>query len=341
MKFGFKYIFIFLMTGSFFFSSCRKGIPSDVIQPDKMEAILYDYHVANAIGNDYNGEERYKKELLVQYVFKKHNVTEAHFDSSMVWYTRNTVELNKIYERVSDKFKQANELISQQAGTDAKSKSDPISGDTVNIWRQSALYELTSAPMTNKLVFTIPTDTSYKPRDRYMWKVSAFFQTSKKSQKNAEMELSVRYQNDSTASACRRLAEGVNRLYIQTDTLPIKEVRGFIYYEGDTLNTDIQTLLLHHISLIRYHKLESEENDTEEIEKDTTNVDIAIEEDTLSVFQNAEKEGVAGKEPSRLSPKELREQNRPEKLQKKAKPKPRVTPQQPAKRTRTPKPTQR
>ena len=63
MKRGYKYIFCIFLLTSILLSSCKKGIPSEVIQPDKMEALLYDYHIAQAIGNEYNGEERYKKEL--------------------------------------------------------------------------------------------------------------------------------------------------------------------------------------------------------------------------------------------------------------------------------------
>ena len=47
----------------------------------------------------------------VDAVFKKYGTTEAVFDSSLVWYTRNTEVLSKIYERVSKRLKaQQNEI---------------------------------------------------------------------------------------------------------------------------------------------------------------------------------------------------------------------------------------
>jgi len=330
MKIGYKHIFFFFITGSILFSSCKKNMPSDVIQPAKMEAVLYDYHIAQAMGNEYNGEERYKKELLIQYVFQKHNTTEAQFDSSLVWYTRNTEELNKIYERVGERLKKSNDIIAAQAGSDVKAKFDPITGDTVDIWRQPKLYRLSSAYMTNKLTFIILTDTTYKIRDSFVWKVNSLFLRDSATNKNAEMELSIRYQNDSIVSVCHNLIEGKNELYISTDTLPIKEVRGGVYYGGDSLSNKIQTLLLHDIALMRYH------NPEKEIEKPTEVKNRITVTKTDSIRKIERKDTISEKEPSRLSPQELREQNRPEQIQKKVKPQPRPVPQSNRKRHTSP-----
>ncbi len=319
MKREHKYIFCFFLLTSILLSSCKKGIPSEVIQPDKMEALLYDYHIAQAIGNEYNGEERYKKELLLQYVFRKHHTTEAHFDSSLVWYTRNTEKLNKIYERIGDKLKQSNQNISELAESNTLIKAEPISGDTVNIWRWPALYRLSNADLTNKLTFVIPTDTSYKPRDRFMWKISRLSLGDKTEIQNAEIELSIRYQNDSTVSISRSLIEGKNKLCIQSDTLPLKELRGFIYFNGDSINDKIQTLLIHDISLIRYHTPAEEIEASTKVKNDTL-ISLAIKDSTKMVLEK--KDSILEKEPTRLSPKELREQNRPEQIQRKVKPQP-------------------
>ena len=34
------------------FASCQVKTPKDIIQPDKMEALLYDYHIVQAMGNE-------------------------------------------------------------------------------------------------------------------------------------------------------------------------------------------------------------------------------------------------------------------------------------------------
>ena len=65
-----------------------------------MENLLYDYHVAKSMGDNLPYSENYKKALYINAVFKKYGTTQAAFDSSMVWYTRNTEILSKIYDKV-------------------------------------------------------------------------------------------------------------------------------------------------------------------------------------------------------------------------------------------------
>ena len=99
-----RILLMFALAGCLSLASCKKKMPSEVIKPAEMENILYDYHLAQALGSEYNGEERYKRELLLQYVFEKHHVTKAEFDSSMVWYTRNMEELGNIYKNLERRY---------------------------------------------------------------------------------------------------------------------------------------------------------------------------------------------------------------------------------------------
>lgn len=57
------------------------------------------------MGENMPGGENYKKALYVEAVFKKYGTTEEVFDSSMVWYTRNTKILSEIYEKVNKRLK--------------------------------------------------------------------------------------------------------------------------------------------------------------------------------------------------------------------------------------------
>ena len=84
----YPYLTLVLLAGGMF--ACGKKIPSDIIQPEAMENLLYDYHLASTLGNNLSGSETKKRKAYYDYVFQKHQVTEAEFDSSMVWYTRHT-----------------------------------------------------------------------------------------------------------------------------------------------------------------------------------------------------------------------------------------------------------
>lgn len=51
------------------------------------------------MGNNLSYSDNYQKEAYKNYVFEKYHITEADFDSSMVWYTRHTEELAGLYKR--------------------------------------------------------------------------------------------------------------------------------------------------------------------------------------------------------------------------------------------------
>ena len=91
-----------LIAGLALMTSCGKQIPSDIIQPKQMEKVLYDYHLSLSMAQSSKNVE---KEAQRNYVFQKHNISEAEFDSSMVWYTRESKELMTIYENLNKRFK--------------------------------------------------------------------------------------------------------------------------------------------------------------------------------------------------------------------------------------------
>mgnify|MGYP000155135445 CR=1 FL=1 len=67
--------------------------------------VLYDYHIAKAMGEEVPYNESYKRVLYIESVFKKYGITQADFDSSMVWFARNPEVLTKIYEKVNVRLK--------------------------------------------------------------------------------------------------------------------------------------------------------------------------------------------------------------------------------------------
>lgn len=90
------------LLGAAFMVGCGKQVPEDIIQPDRMENILYDYHLSISMGNNLSYSDNYQKEAYKNYVFEKYHITEADFDSSMVWYTRHTEELAGLYKKVGN-----------------------------------------------------------------------------------------------------------------------------------------------------------------------------------------------------------------------------------------------
>lgn len=269
--------FLFLAFGCLFFASCKKSMPSDVIRPTEMEEILYDYHLAQAVGNDFNGEERYKRDLLIQYVFEKHHVTKARFDSSMVWYTRNMEKLGDIYKRLEKRYEDANRNLATLY--QSKKEQKIASGDTVSLWYERDMYLLTASDLTNKLSFDIKADTTFHQLDRFVWQMQVKKLSSQPLQLYAG--LTVGYKNDSTSSVVRQMTDGGELLLsVKADTLPIAHVQGFVYRK-DSLNGQLIPVVLSDITLTRYHasQAELEELETKRREqvvlKDSMGVDTA------------------------------------------------------------------
>lgn len=78
---------------------CR---PRGVLSNRQMRELLYDLHRADAIlqvaGYNYGHDEALAKSYQV--VLDKHGVTQAQFDSSMVWFTDHPQIFDKIYPKV-------------------------------------------------------------------------------------------------------------------------------------------------------------------------------------------------------------------------------------------------
>ncbi|MDR2859985.1 MAG: DUF4296 domain-containing protein [Mediterranea sp.] len=233
---------------------CKAKRPSGILSESKMENLLYDYHVAKVMGDDLPSNENYKKQYYIDYVFRKHGVTEAIFDSSMVWYARHTDVLAQVYVQVSKRLKSHQEEIARLvAFRDRKLKtSDP--GDSIDVWREDRVYFLTGYPLNNKVLFVLPSDENFKKQDSLSWEVRYRFFDSQPadSAMKALMSMQIVYKNDSIVSAIKEIRKsGKEYIGLQSDTSDIKEIRGFIYFsQRDTLK---RNLLIDNVALMRYH----------------------------------------------------------------------------------------
>ena len=236
-------------------TSCGKEIPEDIIQPNKMENVLYDYHLMLSISDNSKNTE---KAASKNYLFQKHGITQADFDSSMVWYTRESKELMTIYDNLNKRFKREYEhtarlLESREDNTNIRSF---VSGDTVDVWTREDLLWFTKDPLNNQLSFEIKADTTFHAQDAFHWNMDyRFF-----AEGEAIMGLNVVYENDSVIGLTKSVTQsGPQSIRLQTDsTSKVKTLNGFIYVPE---NQDKKpNILLHHVGLTRYHKTESKDS---------------------------------------------------------------------------------
>lgn len=233
-------------------SSCGKQIPSEVIPPAQMENILYDYHLSLGISSQLNTTEEYKKQAYKNYIFKKHHITEAQFDSSMVWYTRNSYELSNIYQKLDKRFnKEKTKLNAMLQERDIEIATQ--AGDTIDLWNFHPVYWLKDAPLSNKVSFSLKADSNYWAKDAFLWKADLTFLTQGK----VTMGFDIRFKNDSVVGkTCTFTQSGPHSVYVQSDSLfDIKDVNGFIQVYKDSIHQQ-PNVIISNVSLTKYHRTE-------------------------------------------------------------------------------------
>lgn len=231
-------------------AGCGKEIPEDIIQPEAMEPLLYDYHLATTLSSDLSYAENYKKGAYLTYVFQKHGVTEAEFDSSMVWYSRHTDQLTAIYDNLQKRFEAEEKQVRKFADRRSGQTSLTVSRDTIDI---ANLYWLSSSVLTNKLTFELKADTSFKHHDALVWTADFKFLPEKQSETSVVMGLNFTFENDSTQGVTRTVTtSGSQQLMLKADSaFTFKTVNGFIYYTGDKQKEG--SVLINNIHLTRRH----------------------------------------------------------------------------------------
>jgi hypothetical protein len=142
------------------FLSCRK-LPKGVLSEKKMKEVLIDVQLAeNIINSNYQSyPDSARKAILYQSVFRKHKITQAVYDSSLVWYGKNLDILIQIYDlAINDINKQIRDLGDVQATADPS-----INQDSINIWPRRDYLTLQPEALFNGTIFDIVPERGYLP----------------------------------------------------------------------------------------------------------------------------------------------------------------------------------
>lgn len=127
-----KYIFILILYSLFFtLSGCR---PRGILHSGEMRSVLVDLHTTDALlqmsGKQFLSPE--EKSLYYAQVLEKHGITQAQFDSSIVWYTAHPQLFDKIYPKVlsdldakENRFLAENGLLDEQEAEDTNLDAAP------------------------------------------------------------------------------------------------------------------------------------------------------------------------------------------------------------------------
>lgn len=232
---------------------CKVSKPKGIIDEAVMEEILYEYHLAQAVASGADSTN-VKGRAYVLACFRKNGVSEAQFDSSMVWYCQHMEYLQKIYQRIDARYR--SELASLGAATNDVNRYSTLSttGDTANVWNAHSFYLLSGNGFNNRMSFEVEADTSYRAGDSFMLNFRAEF-LQREGQRHGIAVMAVQYDNDSVAYVMRHFyGSGDNSLSLPSVSRAPKRVYGYVYMLSEW-NASPRLLFLFQPSLVRMHRL--------------------------------------------------------------------------------------
>ena len=237
-------------------SSCKPSAPSGIIQPDVMEDLLYDYHLADAMA--YSAEGDCNQNLIAYHtaVFKKYDVTSAEFDSSMVYYMRHTSQLHDMYEKIAQRMEDDAQAMGSSVSLNIDNDAfNTASGDTIDIWKGAQSVVLIPNEPYNVVSFHYSPDAKAQKGDDYVLTTHSNF-IFQDGMRDAIICMALTFTNDSVVSRTMHVSSSSEQQVVLTDgdSLGVKEIRGyFLLNKNNQANSSSTTLRL--VSFDRIHLL--------------------------------------------------------------------------------------
>lgn len=205
MKFRFLLPFILVTTILLTLVSCKPKRPAGVLSESKMEEILFDYHVAQGVSENGSGlDNKLDNETILQSVFKKHGITEAQFDTSMIFYCGDLKKLAAIYNKVDARLERSLEAVGLLAAPKDAYAALSAEGDTANVWEERPFVVVRSNPLENLFAWEQKCDSTWLEGDELMWRFMPRF-LSRSGFCESYADLVVVFDNDSVRGVTVRL----------------------------------------------------------------------------------------------------------------------------------------
>lgn len=241
-------------------SSCKPSLPGGVLSKGKMTDILYDYHLALAMAHMDDNGDKGQSLAYREAVLRKHDVTSAEFDSSMVYYMRHTELLEDVYKDLTDRYNNEITAMGGSAKEGGEFANLSATGDTANVWTLAASMVFMPVKPFNSTSFDIKVDSTFHKGDRLMLDFDAQF-IYQDGMRNGVAMLAVQFGNDSIAQRTIMI-QSTQHYSVELsddDSLGIKSVKGYFMLMNDdngtgvSSQTTLKLMFLEHIKLIRMH----------------------------------------------------------------------------------------
>lgn len=232
----------------FCLAACSK-VPDGILSEKKMQQVVKDMMIAQSMTSaDYKSyPDNQSKQALYEGVFRKHGITQAEYDSSLVWYGRNLDIYMKVYERVlADVDKDIKAL------GDVQADAGPVSNsDSVNIWPRRPYVTLQPEALFNGVIFDSQPETSYSSGSIFalgmrVWGLRNGMHAWPEVRLSAD-------QGDTIVTVNEQITrDGYREIWLKTvPTKRVKRVYGYIRLNDTT--SDYYKIYIDSISLIKYN----------------------------------------------------------------------------------------
>ena len=231
-----------------------------------MTEILVDYHLAQGMAESQGTEQDVTRYKYIQAVFQKHRISEAEFDSSMVYWSGRAEEFTHIYDDVVTRLQAQAERLGLE--TSASADQDQFAsltseGDTANIWLGKDFACIVANPVGCVWSFYMKADSTFRPGDSFIWRFKSQF-VSKSMNNEAIALLNFYYENDTVDYASDLLRNSLkNELRHNPgkglDSLNLLSIAGYIYLPMVESADKPKPLLVSDMMLIRMHKVVKEQ----------------------------------------------------------------------------------
>lgn len=146
--------YLFLLCGCSFLLTIGGCRPRSVLSVREMREVLYDLHRADGAIQVAGYNYSHDKELAVCYqsVLDKHGLTQAQFDSSLVWYTDHPQIFNKIYPKVVERLEKETAEMAIQADM-GKQQTIMLSKEKEETMEQSQQQELSTDDILHQCLY--------------------------------------------------------------------------------------------------------------------------------------------------------------------------------------------
>lgn len=249
---------------------CSKA-PRGVISESDMADLIVDLTKADAYLGLYPDKfpDDSSKQALKQSVFAMHHVTQADYDSSMVWYAHNLDVYDDVYDRVVKQLTSDQNDLNKQlekggglaaasnGGDDGGNESNPAEqwqkrtytqhGDTADLWAGQRAWLLTGVVPRGYVTFDIKPDGEYRSGDRYQLNFKLIDGGGR-----FAVVMGADYSDGSTSVVQRSSCEGGWTTFeLQTDRDRIvRRVFGYVSYD---LGARTSVAFVDSVSLLRTH----------------------------------------------------------------------------------------